>query len=129
MTEKHRTPIAIPNAPAPKGAYSPLIRSGDFVFVSGQVPTDDSGKVVGTTAAEQTRFVMGKLERALNTAGLSLNNLVSVTAYLSSIDLWDEFDAAYRACLEPPFPTRTTVGCQLHGVLVEISAIAAVPQT
>ena len=111
--------------PAPVGAYSPVIRAGEFLFVSGQVPTDaQTGEVVGSTVAEQTRYVIEKLGRVLMAAGSSLRAVVSVNAYLSDIQDWDDFNAAYRAAFSPPYPTRTTVGAGLHGVLVEISAIA-----
>jgi 2-iminobutanoate/2-iminopropanoate deaminase len=46
---------------------------------------------------------------------------------LSDIAHWDEFNQAYRAAFEAPYPTRTTVGAGLHGVLVELTAIAYVP--
>ena len=74
--------------------------------------------------AEQTRYVMQKLARTLEAAGSSLTDVVSITAYLEDIGRWDEFNAAYRAAFTPPYPTRTTVGAKLHGVLVEVSAIA-----
>ncbi|MGH7468546.1 MAG: RidA family protein [Longimicrobiales bacterium] len=111
--------------PAPVGAYSPVIRAGEFLFVSGQVPTDPAtGRVVGETVAEQTRYVIEKLGLVLGAAGSTLSAVVSVTAYLADIGDWDAFNAAYKAVFKPPYPTRTTVGAGLHGVLVEISAIA-----
>ena len=113
-------------AKGPAGAYSRGIRVGDFLFVSGQVPRDfDTGKLVGTSVAEQTRAVVENLSRVLEAGGLSLASVVSVTAYLQNIGDWDAFDAVYREFFSAPYPTRTTVGANLHGVLVEISAIAA----
>lgn len=113
--------------PAPVGAYSPVIRAGELLFVSGQVPTEPgSGKVVGTTVAEQTRYVIEKLSRTLEAAGASLSDVVSVNAYLTDMAAWDEFNQSYKQSFTAPYPTRTTVGAQLHGVLVEISAIAHV---
>jgi 2-iminobutanoate/2-iminopropanoate deaminase len=47
-----------------------------------------------------------------------------VNAYLADIGDWDEFNAAYKSSFEPPYPTRTTVGAGLHGVLVEVTAVA-----
>lgn len=112
---------------APVGAYTPVIRAGDLLFVSGQVPTDPAtGKVVGATVAEQTRFVLDKLGRTLGAAGASLADVVSVSAYLADIGAWEEFNQTYKLSFQAPYPTRTTVGVQLHGVLVEISAIAHV---
>jgi 2-iminobutanoate/2-iminopropanoate deaminase len=111
--------------PRPVGAYSPVVRANGFLFVSGQVPTDPAtGQVVGSTVAEQTKYVIEKLGRTLGAAGSSLRAVVSVSAYLANIDDWDDFNAAYKGCFQAPYPTRTTVGAGLHGVLVEITAIA-----
>ena len=111
---------------SPKGAYSRGIRLGDFLFVSGQVPRDfETGELLGKTVAEQTRAVVANLSRVLEEGGMSLASVVSVTAYLQDIGDWDAFDAVYRELFSAPYPTRTTVGANLHGVLVEISAIAA----
>jgi 2-iminobutanoate/2-iminopropanoate deaminase len=113
--------------PAPVGAYSPAIRAGDLVFVSGQVPKDPAtGETVGTDVGEQTRYVLERLRAVLETAGATLDDVVSVTAYLEEIGDWGAFNEVYKAAFRPPYPTRTTVGAQLSGVRVEISAIAHV---
>ncbi len=128
MNQRRWSPVELGSAfPVPVGAYSPVVRVGDLLFVSGQVPTDPAtGKVVGSDVTEQTRYVLQKLARTLEAAGAALSDVVSVTAYLEDIGKWDEFNNEYRKAFEPPFPTRTTLGAGLHGVLVEISAIAAV---
>jgi enamine deaminase RidA (YjgF/YER057c/UK114 family) len=131
MTRNRWTAVELGGGfPQPKGAYTPVIRAGEFLFVSGQVPTDPAtGKVVGATVAEQTAYAIEKLGRTLLAAGASLADVVSVNAYLADIGRWDEFNLAYRAGFDPPYPTRTTVGAQLHGVLVELSATAYVGTT
>ena len=125
---KNWTPIQLPEEfPPPVGAYSPAIRAGTLVFLSGQVPKDPrTGAIVGEDVGEQTRQVLANAERALTAAGATLADVVSVTAYLSSMDDWNDFDAVYREILRPPYPTRTTVGVDLHGFLVELSFIAVV---
>lgn len=111
----------------PAGAYSPATRAGDFVFASGQVPRDPrTGELLGTTLEEQTRGVFDNLRRLLQAAGTSLDNVVSVSAFLADMGEWGAFDGVYREQFRPPFPARTTIGCQLHGVLVEITVIARV---
>ncbi len=111
----------------PAGAYSPAVRAGDFVFASGQVPRDPkTGALLGNTVEEQTRGVFDNIRRVLEAAGTSLDNVVSVSAFLTDMGNWEAFDAVYREQFKPPFPTRTTIGCQLHGVLVEITVIARV---
>jgi 2-iminobutanoate/2-iminopropanoate deaminase len=113
----------------PTGAYSPAVRAGDFVFLSGQVPVNpDTGDLIGGDVATQTNAVLDRIERVLNAAGALLTDVVSVTAYLADINDWDEFNNAYRARFEQPFPVRTTVGAGLHGFLVEISVIAYLPR-
>jgi len=114
--------------PRPVGAYSPAVRAGDFVYVSGQVPTDPATGRMGEGVAEQTRGAMRNLARVLGYAGGSLSDVVSVTAWLANIEDWDEFNAVYREHFTAPFPTRTTVGAGLHGFLVEITAIAYLPR-
>jgi 2-iminobutanoate/2-iminopropanoate deaminase len=122
------TPAALAEElPPPVGAYSPAARAGNLIFISGQVPKDPrTGAVTGTDVRTQTRQVLANAERALNAAGATLDDVVAVTAYIARMDDWSDFDAEYRTILRPPYPTRTTVGAELHGFLVEMSLIAAV---
>jgi 2-iminobutanoate/2-iminopropanoate deaminase len=115
------------NVPPPKGAYSRAIRAANLVFISGQVPRDPvTGALLGDDIEAQTAAVFDNVRRTLAAGGASLGDVVSVTAWLSDIANWDRFDAVYRTMFRAPYPTRTTVGAQLHGVLVEITAIASV---
>jgi 2-iminobutanoate/2-iminopropanoate deaminase len=115
------------NVPPPKGAYSRAIRAANLVFISGQVPRDPvTGALEGDDIEAQTAAVFDNVRRTLAAAGASLGDVVSVTAWLSDIANWDRFDAVYRTVFRAPYPTRTTVGAQLRGVLVEITAIASV---
>ena len=132
MTEHPRSwhPVAPAGGAAPpRGNYSPAVRAGDFVYVSGQVPRDAAtGELLGSDVGEQTRHTLEKLDAVLRTAGGSLADVVSVTAYLQDIGDWEAFNRAYGEAFTPPFPTRTTVGAGLAEVLVEISAVAYLPR-
>ena len=122
----HWQPIQDKSAGA--GAYSRAVRAGDFIFVSGHVPRDpQTGEMTGASYGEQTIVVIDRLAEALAQAGATLGDVVSMTVYLADINGWAEFNEAYRQRMPMPFPTRTTVGAQLHGCLVEISAIAYLP--
>jgi 2-iminobutanoate/2-iminopropanoate deaminase len=113
--------------PPPAGAYSPAAKAGPFVFVSGQVPRDPgTGELIGNDVESQTRQVMTNVERALRSAGAELSDVVSVTAYLSNIDDWGKFNAVYREIMPQPYPTRTALGAELRGILVEVSVVAYV---
>ncbi|HEX6559094.1 MAG TPA: Rid family hydrolase [Longimicrobiales bacterium] len=121
------SPIQPPGARPPAGAYSPAIRAGHYIFISGQVPVDvRTGAIIGDDVVTQTDAVLDRIELLLQAGGASLRDVVSVTAYLADIGDWDEFNRVYGQRFEAPYPTRTTVGAQLHGFLVEISAIAYV---
>jgi 2-iminobutanoate/2-iminopropanoate deaminase len=130
MNENSRawSPVILPaEFRPPVGAYSPAVRAGNMIFVSGQVPKDPhTGQVVSGDVRAQTKQVFRNLERVLEAAGASLADVVSVTAYLEDIADWEEFNEGYRAAFERPYPSRTTVGARLSGFLVEISAIAVV---
>ena len=113
------------DVPPPAGAYSPAVRAGDFLYVSGQVPRDvRSGATIGSDVVEQTRQVVSNLESVLAAAGAKLSDVVSVTVYLADPELWTAFNGVYRELMPQPYPTRTAVGASLRGFLVEISAVA-----
>jgi 2-iminobutanoate/2-iminopropanoate deaminase len=115
--------------PTPAGAYSPAARAGGFVFVSGQIPRDPvTGELVGEDIVSQTRQVIRNVERALAAAGATLSDVVSVIVYLADANDWGAFNTAYKELMPQPYPTRTAVGAQLRGILVEVSAIAYVGQ-
>lgn len=124
--ERQWQPVSLgPSVPAPVGAYSPAVRAGPFVFVSGQVPRNpETGELVGEDVESQTRQVVANVKRALEAAGASLADLVSVTVYLADIGDWDRFNTTYKTLMTAPYPTRTALGAHLHGFLVEISAVA-----
>ena len=115
------------NVGTPGGAYSPGLRVGDLVFVSGQVPRDPAtGKIVGETIEEQTEQVIKNIQAVLEAVGATLADVVKVSAYLIDLDLFDRYNSVYARYFPDPKPTRTTVGVQLKGFMVEIDAIAYV---
>jgi 2-iminobutanoate/2-iminopropanoate deaminase len=117
----------LPDVPKPVGAYSPAVRAGDFVFISGQVPRDPkTGALPGDDIESQVRLVLANVEGALGAAGASLDDVVSVTAYLANVDDWGRFNDVYKQIFRPPYPTRTAIGADLRGILVEVSAVAHV---
>lgn len=127
-TERAWIPVTLPDLPPPAGAYSPGVRAGNLLFVSGQTPRNPAtGEIVGETIEEQTRITLDNVERIVRTAGATLEHIVSVTVYLSDEDNWGRFNEVYKTVFRAPYPTRAVVGAELRGILVEISAIAYIP--
>lgn len=107
--------------------YSPGLRVGDFVFVSGQVPRDPAtGKLVGETIEEQTTQVLENIKAILAAGGATMADVVKVSAHLTDLSLFERYNEVYVSYFPDPKPVRTTVGSQLLGFLVEIDAIAYV---
>lgn len=112
---------------SPIGAYSQGLRAGDFIFVSGQGPLDPAtGQIVGDTVEEQTARVLENIKAILEAGGATMADVVKVTAHLSDLALFERYNKVYSIYFPDPKPTRTTVGSQLLGILVEIDAIAYV---
>jgi len=111
----------------PVGAYSQGVRVGDFLFVSGQGPLDPAtGKIVGGTIEEQTARVLENIKAILEAGGATMADVIKVSAHLSDLSNFAAYNKVYASYFPDPKPTRTTVGSQLPGIMVEIDAIAYV---
>ena len=129
MSERRWTPVFLPSdIPLPAGAYSPAVRAGDFLHVSGQVPRDfQSGALVGTTVEEQAQQVIANLRAVLAAGGATLDDVIAATIYLTNEEDWGAVNEIWKATFSTPYPSRTTVGARLRGILIEVSAVAYIP--
>lgn len=126
---RHATPVFLEGNPRPAGPYSPAVRAGDFVYVSGQVPRDPAtGDLVGDYLPMQARAVLNNVRRVLEAAGATLADVVSMTVYLADTNDWAQFNDVYKEFFTAPYPSRTAVGCELRGIRVEVSCVAYVPR-
>lgn len=117
--------IHVNNGPQPGGAYTPVLRAGDFIFVSGQAPIDPAtNEIVGTTIEEQTARTIENVRLLLEAAGAQLSDVVKATVHLSDMALFDRYNTVYASYFPDPKPVRTTVGSQLDGFMIEIDVIA-----
>jgi 2-iminobutanoate/2-iminopropanoate deaminase len=109
-------------------AYSEVVRAGEFLFLSGAGPVDESGAVVGEGIEQQTRFTMEMLNRNLQASGGSFANVVKFGVFLASMDDFPAFDAVYCEFIERPFPARTVVAARelWGGILIEADLVAYV---
>ena len=124
--------IRTTNAPAPlAGApYSQAIRTGDMLFVSGQVPLDPSGALVEGGIAEQTRQSLANIAAIVTAAGGGLGNVVKTTVYMTDLGEFGAMNAVYAEAFAGHTPARATVQVAAlpAGARVEIDAIAVIAE-
>lgn len=117
-------PVFAEKGAKPMGPYSPGIRAGDFIFVSGQGPVDPQGNIIPGDIREQTRVVLNNIRVILEAAGATMHDVVKCGVFLEDLKDFGAMNEVYREFLGPTFPARTTVGTSLLGIKVEIDAIA-----
>lgn len=118
-----------PDLPSPKGHYSHAARVGDLLFLSGQLPLDETGTPRTDLDLEgQARQVFANLDEVLRAAGASRDDLAQVRVYVTDVELWPRVDAVYREWLGDHRPARCVVPVPaLHwGALLEVEAVAEV---
>ena len=99
----------------PRGHYTPGLRAGDFVFVSGQGPIDPVTDQMSTGGVEeQTRITLANIERILNAAGASVTDVVKVSVFLRDITDFPKMNQVYAAFFGEHKPTRTTIESKFH---------------
>lgn len=122
-----RKVIATDRAPGAVGPYSQAVDSGGLVFCSGQIPLDPStGELLSGSVAAETRRCFENLAAVLDAAGSSLDEVVKVTAFLTDMNDFPEFNDAYAEFFSDEPPARATVGVAAlpKGARVEVECIA-----
>ncbi len=116
--------ISPPGAPAPRGPYSPAVRAGDFIFISGQVP-QETGDI-----ANETRQVLNNIKRILEGCGASLADVVKCQVFLADGKDFAAMNEVYAEFFGDAKPARSTVvtAFALPNIHVEIEAIAYKPK-
>ncbi|MBC7221840.1 RidA family protein [Candidatus Bipolaricaulota bacterium] len=121
---------AITSFPA-AGPYSPAIKAGDFLFISGQLPLDpETGELLRGSIEDQTRRCMENIKLILSKAGGSLKDLVKVTIYLVDMNDFAAVNRAYGEFFDLDPPARVCLGVSSlpKGARIEIEAIAYLPE-
>jgi 2-iminobutanoate/2-iminopropanoate deaminase len=113
----------------PLGPYSPVVRAGDFVIVSGQGGTKDGVLVDGGVAAQTTQTIANIADR-LGEVGASLTDVVKTTCFLTDMGTFATFNEAYAEAFGDHRPARSTVEVSAlpGGMNVEVEAWAYKPQ-
>lgn len=123
VTKKVITGIGVPQSHLP---FSAAIRSGDYVFISGQASVDTGGKIVSGTFEDECRRSFKNLKTILEASGLGFKDVVQVRNYVGKQEYLAAFNNIYKEFFSEPYPARTTlIGCLGDLLKFEVDAIAA----
>jgi 2-iminobutanoate/2-iminopropanoate deaminase len=129
MTAKTES-IHVADAPEPKGAYSQVVRAGDFLYLSGQGPIDpQTNEFSFGDIKHETRLTLENIQKVLEGCGTSITNVVKCSVFLASADDFAAMNAEYADFFNGTRPARTTVQAMLvePGMKVEIDCVAYHP--
>jgi 2-iminobutanoate/2-iminopropanoate deaminase len=102
--------VSSANAPKAIGPYSPAVRAGNLLFVSGQVPIDPAtGNMIDGDIAAQTRRVLDNVGALLEAGGVSFANVVRTTVFLADMNDFAAMNQVYGEYFREPYPARATV--------------------
>lgn len=125
-----RKVIKTSKAPEPSGVYSQGIVSGDFVFVAGQGSINpESNELELGDIRSETRRVLKNISAILEEAGSSLSNAIRMGVFLADMKDFDGMNEVFREFFPNNPPARTTVGCSLPEIKVEIDCMARLNST
>lgn len=117
-----------PGVAAPRGPYSPAVRAGDFIYISGQIPVDpETNKPVLGDIRQETRQVLSNITRILEGCGATRAHVVKCQVYLTDVKDFAAMNEVYQEFFGEAKPARTTIGVAalpLPGAKIEIDAIA-----
>ncbi|MBX3239185.1 MAG: RidA family protein [Chitinophagaceae bacterium] len=98
--------------PQSKLPFSPAIRVGDFLFLSGQASVDMEGNIISGTFEEECRRSFENIKKILDEAGVGFQDVVQVRNYVGKQEYLSEFNSIYKEYFSAPYPARTTImGC------------------
>jgi 2-iminobutanoate/2-iminopropanoate deaminase len=123
-----KSAVSSPKAPNAIGPYSPAVRSGSLLFVSGQVAIDPStGQMLDGDIGTQTERVLENIRALLDAGGLSFANVVRTTVFLADMNDFEAMNNVYGKYFTPPYPARATVQVSRlpRNARVEIDVIAS----
>lgn len=124
-----RQAFSAPDAPAAIGPYSPGIRAGNLLFLSGQIPLRADGTLVDGDIVAQTEQVMRNIAALLRAGGADFSHVVRTTVYLADMGEFTAMNEVYGRFVAAPPPARSTVQVARlpRDARVEIDVIAQLP--
>ena len=125
-----RTAVTSEDAPKAQGVYTPAIKAGQLLFISGQIPVDPkTGAVVDGDITAQADQSMRNVGALLKAAGLGFEHVARTTVFLADMNDFAAMNVVYAKYIVDPAPARATVQVARlpRDVRIEIDAIAVIP--
>ena len=120
--------ISTKNAPQAIGPYSQAVKTGNLMFISGQIPLNpETGDLVSGSIEDEANQVLNNITRTCEAAGNSLEDIIKITIFLTDLDNFATVNEVMKDHFSEPYPARATIevsGLPL-GVNVEIEAIVS----
>ena len=108
--------------------FSPAVRVGNLLFVSGQASTDESGGIVADSFEGEFRRSIENLRRILRDAGTDFNGVVRICGYVRDPVNLGLYNQLYREYFSEPYPSRTTlINCLPESLQFEVDCVALIP--
>ena len=121
-----KTIIATNAAPGAIGPYSQAVDTGNFIYTSGQLPIDPTTGLMPDNVSDQTRQSLNNIAAILKEGGMTMDNVVKTTVFLTDMDNFAAMNEVYNQFFSEPYPARSAVAVRQlpKDALVEIEAIA-----
>jgi len=120
-----RKVIRTTQAPRPRGVYSQAVVDGDFVFVAGQGSINPvTNELELGDIRSETRRTLKNIQTILEASGCTLKDIVRIGVFLADLKDFDAMNEVFRQFFPEDPPARTTVGCELPKIKIEIDCIA-----
>lgn len=119
--------VFIPEGTTVVGPYSPAVEAGDLIYFSGQIPIDSAtGKIIDGDIKDQTVQCLNNLSKVLDAAGVTSDDVVKTTVYLTNMNDYAAVNEVYGKYFNAPYPARTAIAVAALplGSKVEIEVIA-----
>lgn len=128
MKETHtmKQSITTDRAPSAIGPYSQSIKANNMLYISGQIPIDNTNGSIPDDISEQTTQSLKNGEEILKAAGLSMSNVVKTTVFMTDLADFTAMNEVYASFFSEPYPARSTIEVAglPRGAKVEIEMIA-----
>ena len=122
-----RKAVMVEGAAKPGGHYSHAVIADRLVFVAGQAGADPATGALSDKFADQVRQTLKNIQTILRGVGADMKDVVKINTYLTDGSRFQEYNTIYKEFFPTEPPARTTIGCQMGGILVEIDCIALLP--